>query len=138
MCATLADKFNQLNQYCARKPAASQLQDQLTGMKLQINDLTRERSRLIGRLNETTSQISQGGVRLIGLSVDQIKQVRSYISTISCGIEQDIAKSTTTAAHVELWRGVLWFALHARTNLRSVANKIVERAGGPVRYAPIR
>ena len=100
MCATLADKFNQLNQYCARKPAASQLQDQLTGMKLQINDLTRERSRLIGRLNETTSQISQGGVRLIGLSVDQIKQVRSYISTISCGLEQDIAKSTTTAAHV--------------------------------------
>tara|TARA_B100001996_G_scaffold154295_2_gene117433 strand:+ start:394 stop:780 length:387 start_codon:yes stop_codon:yes gene_type:complete len=100
MCATLADKFNQLNQYCARKPAASQLQDQLTGMKLQINDLTRERSRLIGRLNETTSQISQGGVRLIGLSVDQIKQVRSYISTISSGVEQGIAKSTTTAAHV--------------------------------------
>ena len=34
------------------------------------------------------------------LSVDQIKQVRSYISTISSGVEQGIAKSTTTAAHV--------------------------------------
>ena len=59
MCATLADKFNQLNQYCARKPAASQLQDQLTGMKLQINDL---KDGPLGSLSQTaTSKFQNNG-----------------------------------------------------------------------------
>ena len=86
LCALLADEDLQVKHMVSMlSPHGSQLQV----LQSQVSDLRTERSRLLHQLQETKAAVSQRGVRLVGLSPEHIKMVRSYACELHAGRHPD-------------------------------------------------
>mmetsp|Transcript_32710 Transcript_32710/g.101237 ORF Transcript_32710/g.101237 Transcript_32710/m.101237 type:complete len:159 (+) Transcript_32710:776-1252(+) len=84
--AMLADKHHQRARTSSHLVIrVQQLETRCAEMQKEMDDLTLERSRLLGYVRASATQISQSGVRLVGLSSDHIQLVRSYASALSSG-----------------------------------------------------
>ena len=63
-----------------------QLQATAARMQSQIDNLQRERLQLLDRLQKSSTQASEGGIRFVGLSVEHLDKIRSYASALSEGL----------------------------------------------------
>lgn len=80
-CALVADN----NKVCDDTILQNSLQVEATQVQLQNEDLQKDRLRLLHQLRESATQVSDKGVRFVGLSPGHLEMVRSYASSLCEG-----------------------------------------------------
>ena len=99
LCARLADEDSQSEMHYVTKSYDSPIKVANTQMHLQIDDLQKERMRLLHRLNKASTHIGQRGIRFVGLSPEHLEMVRVYASALPKTLDPRGAHTRENATH---------------------------------------